>query len=62
MGKGICIAPRYAKNLMPPDTFDTTISDMNCRFDEYLYFNETDNEAAQLFYEVFLESELPQLD
>lgn len=60
MGKGICIAPRYAKNLMPPDTFDTTISDMNCRFDEYLYFNETDNKAAQLFYEVFLESEIPQ--
>lgn len=54
MGKGICIAPRYAKNLMPPDTFDTTISDVNCRFDEYLYFNETDNEAAKLFYEEFL--------
>lgn len=51
MGKGICIAPRYAKNLMPPDTFVTTISDVNCRFDEYLYFNETDNEAAKLFYE-----------
>lgn len=54
MGKGICIAPRYAKKLMPPDTFDTTISDVNCRFDEYLYFNETDNEAAKLFYEEFL--------
>lgn len=54
MGKGICIAPRYAKNLMPPDTFDTTISDLNCRFDEYLYFNETGNEAARLFYEEFL--------
>ncbi len=54
MGKGICIAPRYAKNLMPSDSFDTTISDLNCRFDEYLYFNETDNDAAKLFYEEFL--------
>ena len=54
MGKGICIAPRYAKNLMPSDTFDVTVSDPNCRFDEYLYFNETDNDAAKLFYEEFL--------
>lgn len=54
MGKGICIAPRYAINLMPAGTFDTTISDVNCRFDEYLYFNETDNDAARLFYEEFL--------
>ena len=34
MGKGICIAPRYAKNLLPPETFDVAISDRNCRFDE----------------------------
>lgn len=54
MGKGICIAPRYAKNLMPANTFDVTVSDLNCRFDEYLYFNETDNEAAKLFYEEFV--------
>lgn len=54
MGKGLCIAPRYAKTLMPADTFDITVSDPNCRFDEYLYFNETDNEAAKLFYEEFL--------
>ena len=54
MGKGICIAPRYAKNLMPSDTFDIAISDSGCRFDEYLYFNETTNEAAKLFYEEFL--------
>lgn len=53
MGKGICIAPRYALNLMPAGTFDTTISDLNCRFDEYLYYNETGNEAAKLFYEEF---------
>lgn len=54
MGKGICIAPRHAKNLMPPNTFDIPISDWNCRFDEYLYYNETGNEAAKLFYEEFL--------
>lgn len=54
MGKGICIAPRYAKNLMPADTFDVTISDPNCRFDEYLYYNETENNAAKLFYDEFL--------
>ncbi len=54
MGKGICIAPRYAKNLMPANAFDVTISDANCRFDEYLYYNDTGNEAAQLFYDEFL--------
>lgn len=59
MGKGICIAPRYAINLMPAGTFDTTISDLNCRFDEYLYYNETDNDAARLFYEEFL-STIPE--
>lgn len=54
MGKGICFAPRHAKNLMPSDTFNVTISDTYCRFDKHLYFNETDNEAAKLFYEEFL--------
>ena len=53
MGKGICIAPRHAMNLMPANTFDVTISDQNCRFDEYLYYNETDNEAARLFFEEY---------
>ena len=54
MGKGICIAPRHAQNLMPPNTFDVAISDMNCRFDEYLYFNDTGSDAAKLFHEEFL--------
>lgn len=54
MGKGICIAPRYAINLMPAGTFDTAVSDVNCRFDEYLYYNETDNDAARLFFEEFI--------
>lgn len=62
MGKGICIAPQYAKNLMPPDTFDVAISDLNCRFDEYLYYNANDNEAAKLFYEEFLNSTINKND
>ena len=53
MGKGICIAPRYAKNLLAPETFIISISDPNCRFDEYLYYNETGNGAAKLFYEEY---------
>ena len=54
MGKGVCIAPRYAKNLTPQDTFDVAVSDPNCRFDEYLYYNETGNDAARLFCEEIL--------
>lgn len=53
MGKGICIAPRYVKNMLSPETFIVSISDQNCRFDEYLYYNETDNDAAKLFYEEY---------
>lgn len=53
MGKGICIAPRYVKNMLSPETFIVSISDHNCRFDEYLYYNETGNGAAKLFYEEF---------
>ena len=51
MGKGICIAPRYVKNMLSPETFIVSISDQNCRFDEYLYYNETGNDAAKLFFE-----------
>lgn len=53
MGKGVCIAPRYVKNLVSQDTFDVTISDRNCKFDEYLYYNETGNSAAELFFAEF---------
>lgn len=53
MGKGICIAPQYVKNMMPSETFIVSISDRNCRFDEYLYYNETGNGAAKLFFEEF---------
>lgn len=53
MGKGICIAPRYVKNMIAPETFTVSISDQNCRFDEYLYYNENGNGAAKLFFEEY---------
>lgn len=56
MGKGICIAPQYAKNMLPPETFPVSISDRNCRFDEYLYYHETGNGAAKLFFEEYRRS------
>lgn len=54
MDKGICIAPRHVKNLTGLSIFTVPISDQLCRFDEYLYFNDTGNEAAKLFYEDYL--------
>ena len=53
MGKGICIAPQYAKNMLPSNTFIVSIGNRNCRFDEYLYYNENGNGAAKLFFEEF---------
>ena len=53
MGKGICIAPSHALGIAPPDTFHITVSDPNCHFDEYLYYNETENDAARLFFDDF---------
>lgn len=53
MGKGICIAPRFVKNMLAPETFTVSISDINCRFDEYLYYHENGNGAAKLFFEEF---------
>ena len=53
MGKGICIAPQYVKNMLPAETFIVSIGDRNCRFDEYLYYNENGNGAAKLFFEEF---------
>ena len=55
MGKGICIAPIYAKNMVPAETFIVSISDQNCSFDEYLYYTERENGAAKLFFEEFKE-------
>lgn len=59
MGKGICIAPRHAKNLIGLSVFSVPIFDRNCCFDEYLYYNDTGNPAAKLFYEEFRETFVP---
>lgn len=57
IGKGIALIPRYAKNMLPSDTFVIGISDRNCRFNEYLYYHQkSDNGAAKLFYEEFRNS------
>lgn len=56
MGKGVCIAPRYAESLLSHDAnFHIAISDRACGFDEYLYYNETGNSAARLFFQEFSE-------
>ena len=53
MGKGICIVPRHVKYMTAAETFMVSISDLNCRFDEYLYYNEKGNGAAKLFFEEY---------
>ena len=56
MGKGICIAPRHAKNLIGLSVFSVPIYDQQCCFDEYLYYQETENTAAALVYNEFMSS------
>lgn len=56
MGKGICIAPRYVKNMIAPETFLVSIFDQKCCFNEYLYYNEQGNGAAKLFFEEYQSS------
>lgn len=56
MGKGICIVPRHAQNMLPTDSFFIAVSDHNCRFDEHLYYQESENTVAKLFFEEFTES------
>lgn len=53
MGKEISIVPRYVKSMLPVETFFIGISDRECRFDEYLYYKETGNGAANLFFEEY---------
>ena len=53
-GRGIVIAPRHVRNMVTKDTFVIGISDRDCRFNEYVYYNEAaQNGAARLFYEEF---------
>ena len=53
MGKGVCIASNYALRVAPSGTFHVSVSDQSCHFNEYLYYNETENDAAKLFFEDF---------
>ncbi len=53
-GHGIVIAPRHVRNMVTKDTFVIGISDRDCRFNEYVYYNESaENGAARLFFEEF---------
>lgn len=53
-GRGIVIAPRHVRNMVTKDTFVIGISDRDCRFNEYVYYNESaENGAARLFFEEF---------
>ncbi len=53
MGKGICVASRYIKNMLPVETTSVSISGTHCCFNEYLYYNEKGNGIAKLFFEEF---------
>jgi DNA-binding transcriptional LysR family regulator len=53
-GKGITIVPKYIKDYAGSNIFFVGISSESCKFDEYLYFNHTnENDSARLFYEEF---------
>lgn len=50
--KGVCMIPRYAKNIAADEIFLSEMTNPNCCFQEYIYFNTASkNEAAHLFYE-----------
>lgn len=54
IGRGICVAPRYARDMAPDGCFGVGISDASCRFREFLYYNTgRGNSAAKIFYEEF---------
>ena len=50
-GQGILIGPRYVRNMILSDaqTITVNILDQACRFDEYLYRCNADNEMAEIF-------------
>lgn len=51
IGKGIAIVPRYAKKLLPFNTFIVALSNTAIQFPEYMYYREDpSNGAAKLFY------------
>lgn len=52
LGKGICLAPLYAKRLLQ-DAFAIPVSQQDCTFPEYLYCNSPNNGAAACFFQQF---------
>jgi DNA-binding transcriptional LysR family regulator len=53
-GKGIAIVPKYIKDYAGNNIFFVDISTESCRFNEYLYYNHSnENDSAHLFYEEF---------
>ena len=50
-GQGILIGPRYVRHMILSDaqTITVNILDQACRFDEYLYRCNADNEMARIF-------------
>ena len=61
VGRGVLIAPRYVRNLLPSDmqaaSFSVAVADAGCRFKEYVYCAAYDeNGAARLFYDELLDT------
>lgn len=55
IGKGVCLAPGYVANMLPPKTFSIPVADRSCKFSEYLYYQELGNPASALFLREFLD-------
>lgn len=56
IGKGIAIIPKYVRNLLPNNIFMVGLSNKDCCFNEYVYFNKSDmNPVAGLFYKELCE-------
>lgn len=59
-GKGICLAPHYVKNLLPANSFMVSVSDRRCKFNEFLYYNQRGNHAAELFFQEIMQAQSMQ--
>lgn len=56
-GQGILLAPAFAKHLAPAGLHFIELSNRYCRYNEYLYFNQTNhNPLAQAFYDEFCQT------
>lgn len=62
LDRGIAIVPRYAQAATGNGLFFIAIENRNCRFNEYLYWDDRKgNGAAKLFYEEFLDAYIRKL-